>query len=70
LKRKVSPEQDVQAGIRREEMKEIAGKESKLKGCGKEKEIGDFLHIDPYKTEIMLEEHDEEDCLIHIILAY
>jgi hypothetical protein len=28
------------------------------------------LHIDPYKTEIMLEEHDEEDCLIHIILAY
>jgi hypothetical protein len=36
-------------------------KGSKTKGCGKEEEIGDFMHIDLCKTKMMLGEHDEED---------
>jgi hypothetical protein len=36
-------------------------KESKMKGCGEEEEIGDFVHIDLCKTEMMLGEHVEED---------
>jgi hypothetical protein len=36
-------------------------KGSKTKGCGKEEEIGDFMHIDLCETEMMLGEQDEED---------
>lgn len=31
-----------------------------MKDCGKEEEIGGFVHIDLYKTQMMLEEHVEE----------
>jgi hypothetical protein len=40
---------------------ERAGKERKAKGCGKQEEIGDVLHIDSYRTGMMLEEQAEED---------
>lgn len=36
-------------------------KDSKMKDCEKEEEIGGFVHIDLCKTEMMLEKHVEED---------
>jgi hypothetical protein len=44
-------------------------KESKVKGCQKEDKIGDFMHIDLCKTEMMLEQagHRVQCCSSHII---